>query len=82
MMHHILAAEYSYHQIIIHRGSIANFESPFKGVFLNNTEDLLEFANPYHKEFLDSIAALKETDLSNIKFDRSELFAKGIHWLY
>ncbi|CAH0346714.1 DinB family protein [Bacillus sp. CECT 9360] len=77
MIHHVLAAEYSYHQIIIHRGSIENFESPFKGVFFNNTADLLEFANPYRKEFLNSIAALKETALSEIRIDRSDLFEKG-----
>jgi len=77
MIRHVLAAEYSYLQIIENRGSLSNPDSPFYSRAFASVEEELEFAQQYREKFLSLVKSLNNDDLINIKIDRSDLSEKG-----
>ncbi|MFS0638752.1 DinB family protein [Mesobacillus foraminis] len=72
MVRHILESEHYYHLAIKNRGSLSVFDSPFENRPFTTVEAELEFAEPYRKQFMETIQSFSESDLESIKIDRSE----------
>jgi uncharacterized damage-inducible protein DinB len=72
MIRHVLESEHYYDLAIRNRGSLSVFDSPFENQPLTSVNAELEFAEPYRKQFIDTIKSFSEGDLENIKIDRSE----------
>ncbi|MEH7376728.1 DinB family protein [Neobacillus drentensis] len=72
MIRHVLESEHYYDLAIRNRGSLAAFDSPFENQPITSVNAELEFAEPYRKQFIDTIKSFSEGDLENIKIDRSE----------
>ncbi|MGD6847256.1 DinB family protein [Rossellomorea aquimaris] len=72
MIRHVLESEHYYHLAIKNRGSLSNFDSPFEIRPFTSVNAELDFAEPYRKQFLDTIKSFSEEDLKNIKIDRSD----------
>ncbi|PGY08131.1 DinB family protein [Bacillus sp. AFS031507] len=72
MIRHVLESEHYYDLAIRNRGSLAAFDSPFENQPFTSVNAELEFAEPYRKQFIDTIKSFSEGDLENIKIDRSE----------
>ncbi len=66
MIRHVLEADYGWN-IIINRGDMTNYQTPWKNKPFISIEDELEFAKPYRKKFLESINQFTETELENIE---------------
>lgn len=73
MVRHVLDSEHYYHLAIKNRGSLTNYESPFEPLPLISVEKELEFAKPFRTDFLETVRAFKEEDLSEITIDRSNV---------
>jgi uncharacterized damage-inducible protein DinB len=72
MIRHVLESEHYYDLAIRNRGSLSVFDSPFENQPFTSVNAELEFAEPYRKQFIDTIKSFSEGDLENIKIDRSE----------
>ncbi|MCM3445998.1 DinB family protein [Bacillus velezensis] len=75
MIRHILEAEFLYHHILMKNMSEFSEETinPYESKTFTTVTEELEFAKPYRAEFLTFIKSLNETDLTNIKIDRSDV---------
>ncbi len=62
---HVLGADYGWN-IIINRGDMSTYQSPWEGRPYTNLDDELEFAKPYRQRFLDSVRSFSATDLATI----------------
>lgn len=79
MVRHVLGSEHYYHLAIKNRGSLSNYESPFESISLISVEKELEFAEPFRNDFLETVRAFKEEDLSKITIDRSNVgYVRGL----
>lgn len=72
MIRHVLESEHYYHLAIKNRGSLSNFDSPYENRPFTSVNAELDVAEPYRKQFLDTIKSFSEEDLKNIKIDRSD----------
>jgi uncharacterized damage-inducible protein DinB len=72
MIRHVLESEHYYDLAIRNRGSLSVFDSPFENQPFTSVNAELEFAEPYRKQFINTIKSFSEGDLENIKIDRSE----------
>ncbi|MBH9966185.1 hypothetical protein A6P54_10115 [Bacillus sp. MKU004] len=72
MIRHVLESEHYYHLAINNRGSLSNFDSPFENRPFTSVKAELDFAEPYRKQFIDTIKSFSEEDLHHIKIDRSD----------
>jgi len=72
MVRHVLEAEHYYCLAIKNRASIENFDSPFDKRPFISIKDELDFAEPYHREFISSLQFFSSGDLENVKIDRSD----------
>ena len=73
MIRHVLESEYYYHLAIQNRGSLEVFDSPFEQQPFTTVNAELNFAEPYRRDFLETIMSFSEDDLSTIKIDRSDV---------
>lgn len=75
MIRHVLEGEFHYHQILIKHMNEPSEESrnPYESKTFTTVTEELEFAKPFRAKFLDFIKSLNETDLTNIKIDRSDV---------
>lgn len=73
MVRHVLESEYYYCLAIENRGSLKDFRSPFEKRPFISVADELDFAEIYHKQFLDTVRSFSNEDLSAIKIDRSDV---------
>lgn len=73
MVRHVLEAEHYYHQAILERSSVTNYESPFEGRAFATIEEELQFAKNFREEFLQTISDFSEDELTNIIIDRSDV---------
>jgi predicted nuclease of restriction endonuclease-like (RecB) superfamily len=75
MIRHILEGEFLYHQILKGRGSeaLTNLSNTFDTKEFTSVEDELIFAQPYRVDFLKYIKTFNNSDLENIKINRSVL---------
>lgn len=72
MIRHVLESEHYYHLAIKNRGSLSVFDSPFETRPFTSVTEVLDFAEPFRNQFLETIKSFTEEDLSRIKIDRSE----------
>ena len=73
MIRHVLESEHYYHLAIRNRGSLSAFDSPFESRPFTSVMEVLNFAEPFRNQFLDTIKSFSEEDLNTIKIDRFEL---------
>ncbi|MEA0553374.1 DinB family protein [Lysinibacillus irui] len=73
MVRHVLESEHYYHQAILNKGSISEFDSPFEKQPYTTVEAELLFAEPFRNEFINTVQAFSNEDLSNIQIDRSDV---------
>ncbi|NER15034.1 DinB family protein [Leptobacterium flavescens] len=73
MIRHVLEGEHLFHQIIEKRGNLGDYPSPWENLEYSDLKNELDFAESYREEFLMMIKSLDETDLENIRIDRSEV---------
>ncbi|MFJ7941226.1 DinB family protein [Peribacillus sp. NPDC096622] len=73
MVRHVLDSEHYYHLSIKNQGSLPVYESPYEKQPLISVEAELKFAEPYRRDFLETIISFSEDDLSTIKIDRSDV---------
>ncbi len=73
MIRHILEGEHLFHIIIKNRGDLGNYESPWSNLDYFDLKNELNIAEKYHKNFVDMIKALNESDLENIRIERKEV---------
>ncbi|CAH0249063.1 hypothetical protein SRABI96_03129 [Peribacillus sp. Bi96] len=73
MVRHVLDSEHYYPLSIKNQGSLPVYESPFEKQPLISVEAELKFAEPYRRDFLETIISFNEDDLSTIKIDRSNI---------
>ncbi|WP_409296785.1 DinB family protein [Peribacillus sp. SCS-26] len=72
MIRHVLESEHYYHLALNNRKSLSLFDSPFENRPFTTVKSELDFAEPYRKQFMNTIKSYSEEDLSNIKIDRSD----------
>ena len=63
MIRHVLQADYGWN-IIINKGDMTNYKTPWENRPFLNLNDELEFAEPYRKTFLDSVRQFSDRELS------------------
>lgn len=73
MIRHVLDSEHYYHLALIKRGSIPDYDSPFDSQPLISVHQELERAQPLRHAFLETVKSFSESDLDNIKIDRSNV---------
>lgn len=66
MVRHVLEADYGWN-IIINKGDMANYKTPWKNRPFLSVNDELEFAEPYRKAFLKSVGQFSDTELNETK---------------
>lgn len=64
MVRHVLEADYGWN-IIINKGSMANYQTPWKGRPLISLNDELDFAESYRNTFLESVRRFSDKELSD-----------------
>jgi uncharacterized damage-inducible protein DinB len=62
IIRHVLEADYGWN-IIINQGSMTNYQTPWEKRPFVSPADELEFAEPYRKQFLESVRQFSEKDL-------------------
>ena len=72
MIRHVLESENIYHQIILHRGAIGNYESPLTGNPYTNIDDELKNAQPYREKFLKMVHEVTLKDLEEVYITRPD----------
>lgn len=65
VIRHVLQADYGWN-IIISRGDMSNYTTPWENKPLVSVKDELEFAAPYRQAFLETVHQFSENDLSEI----------------
>ncbi|SHJ66336.1 DinB family protein [Pseudozobellia thermophila] len=63
MVRHVLEADYGWN-IIINRGSMANYQTPWENRPFISVADEIQFAEPYRNAFLKSVRQFSDTDLA------------------
>ncbi|MFT3824744.1 MAG: DinB family protein [Chitinophagaceae bacterium] len=63
VIRHVLEADYGWN-IIINRGDMSNYQTPWKGRPYMSVKEELAFAAPYRQQFLESINRFSETELA------------------
>lgn len=73
MIRHVLESEHLFHKIIDNRGNLGDYISPWTDLKYIDLEFELEMAEKYRNSFLQMIYGLAESDLENIKIERTEV---------
>jgi uncharacterized damage-inducible protein DinB len=72
MIRHVLEGEHLFHQIVVNRGNLGDYASPWQNLPFSDLQAELDFAQPFRAAFLSEIAAFSEADLANIEIVRRE----------
>lgn len=73
MIRHILESEHLFHIIIVNRGNLGDYFSPWINRPYSNLQDELEFAKPYRNKFIEDIKMFNIDELTTIEITRSEI---------
>lgn len=73
MIRHVLEGEHLFHKIILNRGNLGNYNSPWHELPYEDIKSEIKFTQPYRESFLSMIDSLSENDLNTIKIERSEV---------
>ncbi|MCD7034262.1 DinB family protein [Metabacillus sp. GX 13764] len=71
MIRHVIESEHYYHQAIENRGDVPNYESPLQNSPLVSPQQEMEYARKIREDFIQTISSFSESDLSDVKIDRS-----------
>lgn len=66
MIRHVLEADYGWN-IIINRGDMTNYQTPWENRPFVSVKDELKFAEPYRNNFLERVRQFSELELSETK---------------
>ncbi|HET7577954.1 MAG TPA: DinB family protein [Bacillales bacterium] len=72
MIHHVLASEHGYGEVLKNRGTVHEGEDPYEGRIFLSVASALEFAKPYREKFMKLVKSYKEEELTDIMIDRTE----------
>lgn len=70
---HVLEGEHLFHKIVENRGNLGNYISPWNKLEFSTVQNELEFAKPYHKDFLCAVNRFSPSDLNDIIIERKEV---------
>lgn len=73
MIRHILEAENTYHQIILNKGVLGDYQSPLTGNPYISVDEELRNAQPYREKFLRMINGFTAKELEETYITRKEL---------
>ncbi|WP_109829299.1 DinB family protein [Reichenbachiella versicolor] len=73
MIRHVLEGEHLFHRIIMNRGNLGDYRSPWHEMSYSDLKNELEFAEKHRAEFINMILELREADLENIRIERKEV---------
>ncbi len=73
MIRHILEGEHLFHKIILNRGNLGDYKSPWGKLSYLDLNNELDFSNKYRLDFLNMIKNLNEKDLERIRIERTEV---------
>lgn len=73
MIRHILEGENIYHQVILKRGVLGNYQSPLTGNPYTTVEDEIKNAQPYREKFLKMVHSFSAKELDEIYITRKDL---------
>ena len=63
MIRHVLEADYGWN-IIINKGDMSNYKTPWENRPLVSVSDEIQFAKPYRAKFLESVEQFSDEELS------------------
>ncbi|HQW92972.1 MAG: DinB family protein [Chitinophagaceae bacterium] len=72
MIRHVLESENIYHHIILHRGTIGDYESPLTGNPFTSVDDELKNAQPFREKFLKMVHSFSLQELDEEYIIRKE----------
>jgi uncharacterized damage-inducible protein DinB len=72
MVRHVLEGEHLFHKIVLNRGNLGDYESPWVNRLYTNLEEEIRFSQPYRESFLNTISHFTEDDLECVEIVRSE----------
>jgi len=73
MIRHVLESEHLFHTIIKNRGNLGDYTSPWNSLQYQGLDAELEFAQKYRDEFINEVKGFSESDLREIRIERSEV---------
>lgn len=73
MIRHVLEGEHIYHQLVIGRGTLDNFNSPWSDLPYTSISNELKFAEKYRKQFLETVSRFTVEELETITIDRASV---------
>lgn len=66
MIRHVIGADYGWN-IIINRGDMSSYQSPWENKPYQSVQEELDFALPYRQEFLKTVRSFSAEDLNTIE---------------
>ncbi len=72
MVRHVLEAEHLFHVIVNNRGNLGDYVSPWTNLPYHNVADEIAFAQPFRKQFFETIDNFLAADFDGIEIVRSE----------
>lgn len=72
MIRHVLEGENIYHQLILKKGVLGNYESPLTGNPFTTVDDELKNAQPYREKFLKMVHSFSAKELDEVYITRKE----------
>ncbi len=73
MIRHVLEGEHLFHKIVVNRGNLGNYESPWNGLPYSTVQKELEFAEKYRADFINMIQEINPIELENVRIERKEV---------
>jgi uncharacterized damage-inducible protein DinB len=72
MIRHVLEAEHLFHVIVIRKGNLGDYKSPWENLPYTTLEAELSFAQQYRDAFMNAIKEFRQEDFKTIEIIRSE----------
>lgn len=73
MIRHVLESEHLFHKIVEFRGNLGDYPSPWSNLPYSDLTYELQIAGPYRTSFLKMIETFSESDLKQIRIERTEV---------
>ena len=73
MIRHTLESEHLFHIIIQNRGNLGAYDSPWSHLEYTDVKNELQIAKPHRERFIAMVQGLNESDLEQIRIERSEV---------
>jgi uncharacterized damage-inducible protein DinB len=73
MIRHVLESEHLFHVIVINRGNLGDYVSPWKKLPYTTLQAELDFAIPFREKFFNTIKSFSAEELDTIEIIRTEV---------